>query len=81
MRDAVIAESMAQAEVQSAPTMATHRFYFKYGAYVPDEYLTDVKRAEDLTFALAAKDRLVVGSPTDCLEQLLMWKEKFDRII
>jgi alkanesulfonate monooxygenase SsuD/methylene tetrahydromethanopterin reductase-like flavin-dependent oxidoreductase (luciferase family) len=76
MRDAVIAESMAEAEVQSGPTMVTHRFYFNYGAYVPDEYLKDVKRAEDLTFALAAEDRLVVGSPNDCLEQLLKWKEE-----
>ena len=76
MRDAVIAESMAEAEVQSGPTMVTHRFYFNYGAYVPDEYLKDVKRAEDLTFALAAKDRLVVGAANDCLEQLLKWKEE-----
>src|SRR5207302_8661777 len=69
MRDAVIAESMAQAEALSAPTMITHRFYFSYGAYVPDEYLKDVKRAEELTFPIAAKDRLVAGSPNDCLEQ------------
>jgi hypothetical protein len=32
--------------------------------------------AENLTFALAAKDRLVVGSPNDWLEQLLEWKEE-----
>ena len=76
MRDAVIAESMAQAEAQSAPTMVTHRFYFTYGAYVPDDYLKDVHRAEDLTFRVAAKDRLVVGSPSDCLGQLLKWKEE-----
>ena len=73
MRDAVIAESMAQAEAQSVPTM---RFYFTYGAYVPDDYLKDVHRAEDLTFRVAAKDRLVVGSPGDCLGQLLKWKEE-----
>jgi hypothetical protein len=75
MRDAVIAESMAKAEVQSGPTMVTHGFSFNYGAYVSDEYLKDAKHAEDLTFALGAKDRLVVGSPNDCLEQLLKWKE------
>jgi len=76
MRDAVIAGSMEQAEAQSAPTMVTHRFYFTYGAYVPDDYLKDVHRAEDLTFRIAAKDRLVVGSPGDCLGQLLRWKEE-----
>jgi alkanesulfonate monooxygenase SsuD/methylene tetrahydromethanopterin reductase-like flavin-dependent oxidoreductase (luciferase family) len=75
MRDAVVAESMEKAEAESAPTMATHRFYFRYGAYVPDEYLRDVKSAEELTFGVAAKDRLVVGSPDHCLEQLQMWKE------
>jgi len=76
MRDAVLAESMVRAEAESAPTMVTHRFYFSYGAYVPDEYLKDVKRAEDLTFAAAATDRLIAGSPADCLEQLLRWKEE-----
>jgi alkanesulfonate monooxygenase SsuD/methylene tetrahydromethanopterin reductase-like flavin-dependent oxidoreductase (luciferase family) len=76
MRDAVIAESMAAAEAQSAPTMVTHRFYFEYGAYVPDEHLKEVRRASDLTFRIAAKDRLVAGSPGDCLEQLLEWKEE-----
>ena len=76
MRDAVMANSMKEAEAQSEPTMYTHRFYFHYGAYVPDEYLKDVKRPEDLTFAKAAKDRLIVGSPDDCLEQLQRWQEE-----
>ncbi len=76
MRDAVIASSMKEAEAESGPTMYTHRFYFRYGAYVPDDYLKDVKEPEDLTFAKAAKDRLIVGSPADCLEQLRRWKEE-----
>jgi alkanesulfonate monooxygenase SsuD/methylene tetrahydromethanopterin reductase-like flavin-dependent oxidoreductase (luciferase family) len=76
MRDAVIAESLEKAAAESAPTMVTHRFYFNYGAYVPDEYLKNVKGADDLTFAVAAKNRIVAGSPNDCLEQLQMWKEE-----
>jgi alkanesulfonate monooxygenase SsuD/methylene tetrahydromethanopterin reductase-like flavin-dependent oxidoreductase (luciferase family) len=76
MRDAVIAGNMKEAEAESGPTMYTHRFYFQYGAYVPDDYLKDVKRPEDLTFAKAAKDRLIVGSPDDCLEQLQHWQEE-----
>lgn len=76
MRDAVIANSMQEAEAESGPTMYTHRFYFQYGAYVPDDYLKDVKKPEELTFAKVAKDRLVVGSPDDCLEQLQRWKEE-----
>jgi alkanesulfonate monooxygenase SsuD/methylene tetrahydromethanopterin reductase-like flavin-dependent oxidoreductase (luciferase family) len=75
MRDAVVAPSRAAAEALSGPTMATHRFYFAHQAYVPDEHLRDVKRAEDLTFAKAAKDRLIAGSPGECLEQLQRWRE------
>lgn len=76
MRDAVVADSMEAAEAASGPTMYTHRFYFQYGAYVPDDYLKEVKKPEDMTFAQTAKDRLIVGGPADCLEQLLRWKEE-----
>ena len=30
---------------------------------------------EEFTFKTAAKDRLIVGSTKDCLDQLQMWKE------
>jgi probable F420-dependent oxidoreductase len=76
MRDAVVAESMQQAEAESAPTMYTHRFYFQYGAYMPDDYLKDVKSPEELSFQRCARDRLIVGSPDDCLEQLQRWREE-----
>ena len=55
--------------------MVTHRFYLKYGAYVPDDYIKDVKSPDDFTFKTAAQDRLIVGSAKDCLDQLQMWKE------
>ena len=76
MRDAVIAGSLKDAEAESGPTMYTHRFYFENGAYMPDRYLKGVERAADLTFARAAEDRLIVGSPRDCLEQLERWKSE-----
>jgi alkanesulfonate monooxygenase SsuD/methylene tetrahydromethanopterin reductase-like flavin-dependent oxidoreductase (luciferase family) len=76
MRDAVIARNMQEAEAESGPTMYTHRFYFQYGAYMPDEYLKDVKTPKDLSFQKCARDRLVVGSPDDCLEQLRRWQEE-----
>lgn len=75
MRDAVVADSMAAAEAQSGPTMVTHRFYFKYGAYVADEHLKDVKSPEALSFKIAARDRLIAGAPQDCLAQLQAWRE------
>ncbi len=76
MRDAVIADSMQQAEAEGGPTMNTHRFYFQYGAYMPDDYLKDVKTPQELSFQKCARDRLIVGSPDDCLAQLRRWQEE-----
>ena len=76
MRDCVIGPSWEACLAKSGPTMTTHRWYFHYGAYVKDDYVKDVKVAEDLTFDIAARDRLIAGSPAQCLEQLLMWKEE-----
>ena len=74
MRDAVIAESFEEAKAESGPTMYTHRFYFQNGAYVPDRYTKGIERADQLTFERAAEDRIIAGSPRDCLEQLERWK-------
>jgi len=35
-----------------------------------------VKTPKDLSFQKCARDRLVVGSPDDCLEQLRKWQEE-----
>ena len=75
MRDCVIGESWDACLAKSEPTMITHRWYYHYGAYVKDDYIKDVKKAQDLTFEIASEDRLIAGSPEQCLEQLLMWKE------
>ena len=76
MRDCVIGPSWAACVAKSGPTMTTHRWYFHYGAYVKDDYVKDVKVADDLSFDIAARDRLIAGSPAQCLEQLKMWKEE-----
>jgi len=70
MRDAVIAGSREEALAQSGPIVATHRQYFEFGVHTKDKYLKDVKRAEDLTVELLAKERVLFGSPQDCLGQL-----------
>ncbi len=75
MRDCIIGESRADAQAKSNPTMLTHHYYFEGGAYVMDEHLKDVKSTEDLTFDVAAKERLIAGSPEECLDQLQMWRE------
>lgn len=75
MRDCIIGDSPEDAEKKSEPTMFTHRYYFEGGGYVMDEHLKDVKSAADLTFAVAAKDRLIAGTAEQCLDQLKMWEE------
>lgn len=76
MRDCVIAESWDACVAKSGPTMTTHRWYYHYGAYVRDDYIKDVTRPEDLSFELTARDRLIAGTPAQCLEQLTQWKEE-----
>ena len=76
MRDCVIGESWDACVAKSGPTMVTHQWYYHYGAYVMDEHIKDIKEPSDLTFDIAAKERLIAGSPEQCLEQLTMWKEE-----
>ena len=81
MRDAVLADSMAGAEAASEPTMYTHRFYFQYDAYVQDEHIKDVKTPEELSFDIASKERLIVGSPKTAWSNSRCGKRRFSRII
>ncbi len=76
MRDCVIGDSYEECVAKSDPTMITHRFYFEYGAYVQDEYLADIEKPGDLSFEVAAKNRLIAGSPEECLDQLQMWQQE-----
>jgi alkanesulfonate monooxygenase SsuD/methylene tetrahydromethanopterin reductase-like flavin-dependent oxidoreductase (luciferase family) len=39
-------------------------------------WVLDVKSPKDLSFQKCAHDRLVVGSPDDCLAQLRRWQEE-----
>lgn len=75
MRDAVIAETVEKATVLAEPTMETHRWYFEHGAFVPDEHLQDVSGVENLTFDVAAKDRIIHGDSNAILEQLGRFKD------
>jgi alkanesulfonate monooxygenase SsuD/methylene tetrahydromethanopterin reductase-like flavin-dependent oxidoreductase (luciferase family) len=76
MRDAVVAGDRDQAEALSGPLLAAHRHYFGFGVHAEDEYLKDVKGPEDMTFEMIARDRVLFGSPQDCLEQLIRWREE-----
>ncbi|RLA43787.1 MAG: hypothetical protein DRR06_11250 [Gammaproteobacteria bacterium] len=70
MRDAVIADTVERASVLAEPTMETHRWYFEHGAFVPDEQLANVHSVSDLSFKVAAKDRIIHGDADAIIEQL-----------
>jgi alkanesulfonate monooxygenase SsuD/methylene tetrahydromethanopterin reductase-like flavin-dependent oxidoreductase (luciferase family) len=76
MRDAVVAGTRSEAEARSGPVVAAHQHYFGFGVHTEDEYLKDVKGPEDLTFERIAEDRLLYGSPQDCLDQLQHWRDE-----
>ncbi|HJP35574.1 MAG TPA: LLM class flavin-dependent oxidoreductase, partial [Gammaproteobacteria bacterium] len=78
MRDAVIAGSREEALEQSGPIVAAHRQYYEFGVHSEDEYLKDVTRAEDLTVEHLAKERVLFGSPEDCLDQLKYIQEELE---
>ncbi|MBL4888431.1 MAG: LLM class flavin-dependent oxidoreductase [Candidatus Lindowbacteria bacterium] len=75
MRDAVIADTVERAKVLAEPTMETHRWYFEHGAFVPDEHLANISAVKDLSFDIAAKDRIIHGNANTILEQLSKFKE------
>ncbi|MGH7838687.1 MAG: hypothetical protein ACREQC_12820, partial [Candidatus Binataceae bacterium] len=75
MRDVLVADSMDAARRESEPLMYTHRFYFRNHGYAADEVVDQVKAEADWTFDVAAPNRFIAGSPTDCLTQLRMWRE------
>ena len=75
MRDVWVAESMEKAMRESGPLMNNHRFYFRNKVYVEDEHLKGITSEEQWTFERAQKDRLIIGSPEHCREQLQMWQK------
>jgi len=75
MRDVVIGDSVEQARALAEPTMETLRWYFEHGVYVPDEHIGQVSSVKNLTFDIAAKDRIIHGDASAIFEQLGRFKE------
>lgn len=75
-RDLWVSETAREARAEADPMMYTHRFYFRHGAYVPDEHTRGVGSESEWTFERAARDRFVVGSPEECRDQLARWLEE-----
>ncbi len=76
MRDVLVSESWEAARRESEPLMYTHKFYFRNNGYAMDDVIKNVKSEDQWTFDVAAPNRLIAGSPRDCLEQLQMWQKE-----
>jgi probable F420-dependent oxidoreductase len=51
-----------------AGLLSTHRYYWRSGSYYQD-----VKHESDLDLKRISLDRLILGSPEDCIEKIKMW--------
>jgi alkanesulfonate monooxygenase SsuD/methylene tetrahydromethanopterin reductase-like flavin-dependent oxidoreductase (luciferase family) len=51
-----------------AGLLSTHRYYWRHGSYYPD-----IKKEEDLNLARISLERLILGSPDDCVERIETW--------
>ena len=54
-----------------AGLLSTHRYYWRHGSYY-----RDIKKEEDLDLRRISLDRLVLGSPEDCIEKVHMWNRE-----
>ena len=48
----------------------------KLVAYVKDKHIKNIVSENELDFETIAKERLIAGTPEQCLEQLKFWKEE-----
>lgn len=70
-REGFVAPTRDEAVRQyAAGLLSTHRYYWRHGSYYPD-----IKQEEDLDLRRIGLDRLILGSPQDCLERVGMWNE------
>jgi probable F420-dependent oxidoreductase len=70
-REGFVAPTREEAIRQyEAGLLSTHRYYWRHGSYYQD-----VKREEDLDLRRIGLERLILGSPQDCLEKIRMWHE------
>jgi probable F420-dependent oxidoreductase len=68
-REGFVAETREEAvRAYEAGLLSTHRYYWRHGSYYQD-----IKKEEDLDLARISLDRLILGSPQDCIEKIRMW--------
>ncbi len=68
-REGYVAPTREQAIADyEAGLLSTHRYYWRNGSYYQD-----IKKEEDLTLQRISLDRLILGSPDDCVERIRTW--------
>lgn len=68
-REGFVAPTREQALREYEPgLLSTHRYYWRHGSYYQD-----VKKEEDLDFKRIGLERLILGSPQDCIDQVERW--------
>jgi alkanesulfonate monooxygenase SsuD/methylene tetrahydromethanopterin reductase-like flavin-dependent oxidoreductase (luciferase family) len=82
LRDGWVADSLEEVEKTWWPAIRSeHWFYFEQ---VPrwvaerEPFLGDLEKEEDLEFEKHRQDRLVVGSPEDCIETIRKFQDALD---
>ena len=71
MRDGWVAPSRAEAEEVYGPEVVTaYKYYWRNGALA-----FKGMSEEDLSLENLARDRIVIGEPSDCVEQLYRWSD------
>ena len=76
MREFLIAESRQEALDRYAEgLMAQYRYYWQNDAFIPeyDPWLNDVTSAADLTWEGLSENRVIWGTPADCVGQIEHW--------
>ena len=72
LKEAWIGESFAAAREQCGPAvLAKHRKYYRRGAY--EAFAADLRSEEDLTLDWLTGERVLLGSPEDCIRQIEQW--------
>jgi probable F420-dependent oxidoreductase len=71
-REGFVAKTRDEAvQEYEAAVLSTHRYYWRHGSYYQD-----IQKEEDLDLKRIGLDRLILGSPGDCVERVRAWNSE-----
>lgn len=76
MREFLCADTRSEAEDRYGEALLdTYRYYWTNGAFNSDlePWVKDIGSADEITFDSIVKDRVIFGTPSDCVGQLEHW--------